>query len=429
MNLPKVDLGCGTLLESEFTSAAYTCEQLNIVDCPNQIDQNLPDPHDMLTWNQEQRLIGFRNTYRSYDGTVFYVNKSQIQALTQYEKTINNQNVSFSLENKTYHLNDYLESQDVAGLIILKKGQIAYEYYKSDNDATTLWTSRSIAKSIVATLVGVAIKQGKITSLDDLIIHYLPDLKHTAWEKVTLRQLMQHTSGVEWGEDYTDPQSDFSKMTYCEVKSDPDACVYELVKNLKAKYEPGKVWSYSTGGSYLVGKVLEAATKESLATYLEKNVWQKAGMEKNGIWQSYKRGVTDMGGHGFNATLRDYARLGLFILNEGRLSNGEKLLPDGWTKEATAWTKAEQSVSEAYPNGVYGFQWWNSHAKHGSPLTTKNAEYTYWGFGIYGQIMAINPKDDIVMIQWGTWPTAMPSEKIMDEKSLFLNAVTNYLEK
>lgn len=429
MKLSKIALCFGALMMSGATFAAYSCEGLKLVDCPNQVDQQLPDPHDMLTWNQEQRLIGFRNTYRSYDGSVFYANKNNVLKLPKYKKTINNQNISFSLDNKTYHLNDYLQSQDVAGLMILKNGQIAYEYYKNDNDATTLWTSRSVAKSIVATLIGVAVKQGKIKSLDDPIIQYLPDLKNTAWEKVSLRQLMQHTSGVAWSEDYKNPESDFSHMTYCEVKADPDACVYELVKNLKVKHAPGTVWSYSTGGAYLVGKVLEAATHENIASYLEKNVWQKAGMEKNGIWQSYQRGVTDMGGHGFNATLRDYARLGLFIMNEGQLSNGTKLLPNGWTKEATDWTKAKNSVSEAYPHGIYGFQWWNSHAKHGSPLTTKNAEHTYWGFGIYGQIMAINPKDQIVMIQWSTWPSAMPSEKIMDEKSLFLNAVTNYLEK
>ena len=211
--------------------AEYTCSELKLVDCPNQKDNKLPDPHDMLTWNQEQRLVGFRNTYRSYDGSAFYANKKNILKLPKYKKTINNQNISFSLDNQTYHLNDYLKSQDVAGLMILKNGQIAYEYYKADNDDSTLWTSRSIAKSIVATLVGVAIKQGKITSLEDPIIKYLPDLKDTAWDKVTLRQLMQHTSGVEWDEDYTNPQSDFSQMTYCEVKDDPDACVYDLVKH------------------------------------------------------------------------------------------------------------------------------------------------------------------------------------------------------
>ncbi|WP_434277992.1 serine hydrolase [Acinetobacter sp. CE-15] len=429
MKLSKITLFLGSIIMSSLAFAEYSCQELGLIDCPNQVDKQLPDPHDMLTWTPEQRVIGFRNTYRSYDGSAFHPDKNNILKLNKYEKPITNKKITYSIGSKKFHLNDYLKRQVVVGLIILKDGKIAYEYYKSDNDATTLWTSRSIAKSIVATLVGIAIKQGKIHSLEDPIIQYLPDLKGTAWEKVTLRQLMQHTSGVEWDENYKDPQSDFAKMTYCEVEKDPNTCVYENIKKVKTKYEPGTVWSYNTGGAFLVGKVLEAATHENIAAYLEKNVWKKVGMEKNGIWQSYKRNVIDMGGHGFNATLRDYARLGVFISNEGRLSNGEKLLPDGWTKEATNWTKAKGSVSNDYPNGQYGFQWWSSHAKSGAPLTTKNADATLWGFGIFGQMMAINPKDNIVMIQWSTWDTAIPSEPIINEKSLFFNAVTNYLTR
>lgn len=418
-----------TFLLTNLSYAEYTCADLKLKQCPNQVDKVLPNPHDMLTWTPEQRMIGFRNTYRIYDGSVFYADTKNILKLNKYKKVITNEDIKFELNNKDYDLNDYLVSQNVAGMIILKNGQIAYEYYKGDNDATTLWTSRSIAKSIVATLIGVAIQQKKINSLDTPIIEYLPDLKNTVWHNVTIRQLIQHTSGVHWSEDYKDPQSEFAKMTYCEVKADPDACVYDLVKNLKPEHAPGTVWSYNTGGAYLVGKILEAATKQNIASYLEQNVWTKVGMEKNGIWQSYQRGVTDMGGHGFNATLRDYARMGQFILDEGKLKNGKKILPNGWTALATDWTKAKNSVSKDYPNGIYGFQFWNSHAKHGKPLTTKNNNSTFWGFGIYGQIMAINPKDHIVMIQWSTWDTAMPSERIMDEKSLFLNSVTNFLSK
>lgn len=427
MKIKKVTLLLGSLLASGITCAEYSCRELNLVDCPTPVDKQLPDPHDMLTWTAEQRVIGFRNTFRSYDGSVFHPDKKNILALPKLSKMITNNAIQYRVDQKTYHLNDYLKSQNVAGLIILKDGKIAYEYYGRGNNATTLWTSRSVAKSVVATLIGIAIQQGKIKSLDDPIIQYLPDLKGSAWEKVSLRQLMQHTSGVQWNENYKDPNSDFAKMTYCEVEQDPDACVYQNVKQVKAKYEPGAVWSYNTGGAFLVGKVLEAATHENIAKYLEHNVWQRVGMEREGVWQSYKRNVTDMGGHGFNATLRDYARFGQFVMTEGQVLNGEKMLPNGWLAESINWNKAKGSVWDDYPNGKYGFQWWNTHATYGSPLTTPNADTTFWGLGIFGQMLAINPKDKIVMVQWSTWETAIPSKAIDNEKSLFFNAVTNYL--
>ncbi len=422
----------GTALFGVFMSfnvwANYSCEQLNLTDCPTPVDQKLPDPHNMLTWTSQDRVIGFRNTFKSYDGTVFKPNKNNIYALDRYKKQIKNRDITYQVDGKDYHLNDYLKSQDVAGLIILKNGKIALEYYGKGNNPTTLWTSRSVAKPIVTTLIGVAVQQGKIKSLDDPIIHYLPDLKGTAWSDVTLKQLLQHTSGVQWNENYQDPKSDFAQMTYCEASPNPTDCVYQLVKQLKPKHTPGEVWAYNTSGSWLAGLILEKATGKSIAQNMQ-DVWQKFGMEREGIWQSYERNKADMGGHGVNATLRDYARFGQFVLNEGRLKTGEKLLPEHWTQDATTWVQKKGSVSEKYPEGIFGYQWWNSKAKYGAPLKTKNSDATFWGFGIFGQMMAINPKDQIVMMQWTTWQTATPSEKIDNEKSLFFNAVTQYLDE
>lgn len=429
MNIGKINPLLVGMLVSTSTFANYSCEQLNLSDCPTPVDTKLPDPHNMLTWTADERVVGFRNTFRTYEGTVFKPNKKHVYALEQAKKQIKNQDVTYTVNDVTYHLDDYIKSQNVAGLIILKNGKVALEYYGKGNNPTTLWTSRSVAKPITTTLIGVAIQQGKIKSIDDPIVKYLPDLKNTAWQNVTLKHLLQHTSGVEWNENYKDPTSDFAQMTYCEASKDPYKCVYELVKNLKAKHTPGEVWLYNTSGSWLAGLVLEKATGKSIAKNLQDNVWQKFGMEREGIWHSYQTNETDMGGHGFNATLRDYARFGQFVMEEGQLNTGEKLLPDHWTQHATDWTQANGSVSRNYPKGIFGYQWWNSKAKQGSPLTTKNADATFWAFGIFGQMMAINPKDKIVMMQWTTWDTATPSAEIDNEKSLFLNAVTNYLAK
>lgn len=429
MSAIKLGFIFGTVMMTTTTFAQYDCNSLGLKDCPSPLDKNLPAAHDMLSWSQNDRIIGFRNTYRLYDGSVFRPDRKNTLTLPKSKSSLNNNTISYSINNKKYDLNQYLKNQNVTGLIILKDGKIALEYYGHGNTPTTLWTSRSIGKSVVSTLVGIAIQQEKIDSVDDPIIKYLPDLQGTAWQHVTLKQILQHTSGVEWNEDYTDPVSDFAHMTYCEAKINPDECVYQLVKNVKAKNKPGEVWSYNTGGAWLVGKVLEAATGQNIAAYLQNNLWKKAGMEREGVWHSYQRDVTDMGGHGFNATLRDYARFALFVSREGKLSNGQKLLPDHWLADSSNWTQARNSVTPEYPKGQYGYQWWNYHPTSGTPLSSKNMDATFWGRGIFGQRMAINPKNNIVMVQWSAWDSARPSAEIENENALFFNAVTNYLNQ
>src|SRR6202012_5453036 len=119
----------------------------------------------------------------------------------------------YRLSGRRYALEDYLRRQAVTRLLILKDGAIAYEYYGSGNTDKTLWTSRSVAKSVVSILIGIAVQEGAIKSVDDPIIGYLPELRGSAWHDVTLRELLQHTSGVAWNENYADPRSDFARLT------------------------------------------------------------------------------------------------------------------------------------------------------------------------------------------------------------------------
>ena len=175
----------------------------------------------MLTWSQSDRVVGFRNDYRNYAGDVFHHGNATPLPAAAKQLT----DASYRVNGKTYHLQDYLQRQNVSGMLVLKDGKIAWKYLGQGNTDATLWTSRSVGKSVVATLVGVAIKQGKIRSLDDLITQYEPDLKGTAWDGVTLRQLITHTSGVAWNEDYTNPKSDFAQLTECEAKPGTYACV------------------------------------------------------------------------------------------------------------------------------------------------------------------------------------------------------------
>ncbi|MGP2962334.1 serine hydrolase domain-containing protein [Serratia ureilytica] len=408
--------------------ALAACAGTELSACPAPFDTQLPDTHKMLTWSQSDRVIGFRNDYRNYAGDVFH--HGNAAPLVAAAKPLTD--ASYRVNGKTYHLQDYLQRQNVSGMLVLKDGKIAWKYLGQGNTDTTLWTSRSVGKSVVATLVGVAIKQGKIRSLDDLITQYEPDLKGTAWDGVTLRQLITHTSGVAWNEDYTNPKSDFAQLTECEARPGAYACVRKLVAGLQRAHPAGQNWSYSSGGAWLLGDVLERATGMPLAAYLQQSIWQPYGMASDGVWHAYAKGQHDVGAHGFNATLEDWGRFGEFILHNGTLPNGKQILPEDWVAQSSNWTQAAGSVSAAHPNGIYGYQWWNNevpvNATNVEPTPQASLKHSLWALGIFGQMIMVNQAENLVIVQWSTWPQAEPSFSAQPlEASLMFSAIAKEL--
>ncbi|MGF2439141.1 serine hydrolase domain-containing protein [Enterobacter ludwigii] len=408
--------------------ALAACDGTDLNTCPAPFDKQLPDTHKMLTWSQADRVVGFRNDYRNYAGDVFH--HGNATPLPSAEKPLTD--ARYQVNGKTYNLQDYLKRQNVSGMLVLKDGKIAWKYLGEGNSDTTLWTSRSVGKSVVSTLVGVALKEGKIRSLDDLVTQYEPDLKGTAWDGVTLKQLITHTSGVAWNEDYTNPASDFAQLTECEAKPGTYDCVRKLVSGLKREHPAGQHWSYSSGGAWLLGDVLERATGMTLAAYLEKSIWQPYGMASDGVWHAYRKGQHDVGAHGFNATLEDWGRFGEFILHNGTLPNGKQILPDNWVKDASRWTQADSSVSDAHPTGLYGYQWWNNEvpvtATKVVPAANESLKGSLWALGIFGQMIMVNQAENLVIVQWSTWPQAEPSFSAQPlEASLMFSAIANAL--
>ncbi|BDJ17904.1 MULTISPECIES: serine hydrolase domain-containing protein [Enterobacter] len=404
------------------------CNGTDLTTCPTPFDARLPDAHTMLTWSQADRVVGFRNDYRNYAGDVF--RHGNATPLLPAEKPLTD--ARYQVKGKIYNLQDYLKRQNVSGMLVLKNGKVAYKYLGEGNTNSTLWTSRSVGKSVVSALVGIAIKEGKIHSLDDLITQYEPDLKGTAWEGVTLKQLITHTSGVAWNEDYTNSQSDFARLTECEAKPGTYYCVRTLVKGLHREHPAGENWSYSSGGAWLLGDVLERATGMTLAAYLEKSIWQPYGMASDGVWHAYSKGQHDVGAHGFNATLEDWGRFGEFILHNGTLPDGNQILPEGWVKQSSAWTQAKGSVSAAHPKGLYGYQWWNNEvpatATNVEPKVENSLKDSLWALGIFGQMIVVNQKENLVIVQWSTWPQAEPSFSAQPlEASLMFSAIANAL--
>ena len=406
------------------------CRAIGLSACPQPFDAILPPAADMLSWDQRSRVIGFRNTYRLYPGDVFRTRGAKAWPLTPAPYKL--PQLRYQMDGQSLGLSDYLRHQAVTGFLILKEGRVVYEYYGNGNTDRTLWTSRSVAKSVVSILVGMAIREGLIDSVTDPITRYLPELKGTAWDGVTLRDLLQHTSGVAWNEHYADPNSDFAQLTRCEAGPDAYRCVMQLVSTLKRKpgVRPGEQWSYNTAGAWLVGRVLEQATRMSIAQYLETRLWSRFAMQSDGVWQALVKNQTDMGGHGFNATLRDWGRFALFVSMGGRLASGEQLLPADWITQSVTWSKATGSVTPAAPDGQYGYQWWfggldPSRSKASDAMQT--ARHSFWAEGIYGQAIAINPVEKLVMVQWSSWKDADGPDSLYDEQVLFFDALARAL--
>ena len=153
-------------------------------------------------------------------------------------------------------------------------------------------------------------------------------------------------------------------------------------------------------------------------------------MEHDGVWESLDTGKVDMGGHGFNATLRDWGRFGLFVMREGKLSNGDSLLPGNWMAKSIQWTRAKDSVTPDTPDGIYGYQWWSGgllSKERDTDGANATASGTFRAEGIYGQSIAINPKEQLVIVQWSSWAAADGSQTLYDEGVLFANAVARSL--
>ena len=424
-------LAAGSATAAEPASAPLAqCQAIGLTACPEPFDPVLPAPEALLTWDRPSRVIGFRNTYRLYPGDTFRTLGAQPYPLPPAPAPLPPPH--YALHGKSFGLDDYLRRENVTGLLVLKNGRVAYEYYGGGNTDRTLWTSRSVAKSVVSILIGIAIRERFIGAVTDPITRYLPELEGSGWEGVTLRNLLQHVSGMAWNEHYADPTSDFARLTRCEALPDAYDCVFGLIRSLKRKpgVKPGELWSYNTGGAWLAGRVLEKATGMTIARYLETRLWSRFAMEQDGVWEALVKGSVDMGGHGFNATLRDWGRFALFVADGGTLASGERLLPGDWLEQSTAWTHAKGSVTPATPDGQYGYQWWYGGvdpSRKGTDDTALTSRRTFWAEGIYGQAIAIDPTEHLIMVQWSTWERAETPAALYDEQALFFNSLARQL--
>lgn len=338
---------------------------------------SMPTDTDILFWNDEQRDAGFR----ALDRLGWLVDSRVIARGDTVLPLPPGDPLALDFD-----LDAYFAEQRVAALVVLVDGKVVLERYGLGFGPEGRWTSFSVAKSLTSTMVGAALEDGAIRSLDDKVSAYIPDLAGSAYDDVTVRQLLTMTSGVAWNEDYGDPNSDVARFNSHRPEPGMDATV-SYMRRLPREAPPGERWLYKTGETNLIGVLVSSATGKPLAQYLSDKVWSRLGMEQNATWLL---GSTrhEISGCCIQASTRDMARFGLFVMGGGRIGD-EQVVPEGWFAEAGA-TQAD--IGE--PGRGYGYQWWTYD------------DGSFAAQGIFGQGIYIDPARQLVIATNANWPVA-----------------------
>jgi CubicO group peptidase (beta-lactamase class C family) len=337
----------------------------------------LPTNRDLLFWNQSQRDAAFR----ALDRIPLLAKWHVVPAGASPRPLPPGPPLKLALD-----VDAYMAGQRSAALIVLQDGKVRLERYGLGFGRGGRWTSFSVAKSVTSTLVGAAIRDGFIHGMDDKVSQYIPQMKGSAYDDVSIRELLTMTSGVQWNEDYDDPKSDVARFNNHQPEPGVDALV-SYMRRLPRAAPPGTRWHYSTGETNLVGILVSQATKQPLATYLSKKIWVPAGMEQQATWILSRSGQ-EISGCCLQAATRDFARFGQFIL-EGARIDGHSVVPDGWLDDATT-----TRVGIGERDRGYGYFWWTY------------ADGSYAARGIFGQGIFTDPKRKLVIASSADWPKA-----------------------
>jgi CubicO group peptidase (beta-lactamase class C family) len=279
--------------------------------------------------------------------------------------------------------------------------------------------SQSIAKSILSILVGAAVDQGLLRNVDDPVTAYLPELAGTGYSGVSIKQVLQMATGVGYSEDYRDSTSGAATIGAALITGKPSFA--DFVRSMQpTEVAPGTAFQYQSVNSQLLGLLLENVTGTSLSRWAERTLWSRLGAESDATFYQ-ARGQPDTCAFAcFNATLRDYGRVGLLMLGHGAIG-GRRVVSEDWvrqsiTPDADFQRPVPAGVSEG-PRTGYGYQWWIPPGSDGA----------FMAVGIFGQAIYVNPARRIVVVQTAAWPTPIGGEGLGAERTAVFDAIAGQL--
>ena len=294
-----------------------------------------------------------------------------------------------------YSLDEYLRRNYVTGFLVLHDDQIIFERYLHGADQGSRFVSQSVGKSIASILVGAAIDEGKIHSIDDPVDKYLPYLASSGYHGVSIRNTLEMATGVDYSEDYRDPHSGAALIGAALLTGKPT--FHDFAASIKATAtKPGTKFNYQSVNTQVLGLLLERVSGKRLNELAEEKLWKKIGAQSDAFFYESKDQPDTCAFACFNATLRDYARVGLMMMRDGTLGR-QRVVSTSWVHDSTTpsadFLKPGALGELGGPLG-YAYQWWIPPGDDGA----------FEAQGIFGQSIYVNPKMHVVIVQTSAWP-------------------------
>lgn len=313
--------------------------------------------------------------YKKFPGREIKSNSTKYNFVSKPDGKLN---CSKKYDNKEISFEEYLEKNKTVAFLVIQNDTIKYEKYFNKYNQEDIVASFSMAKSILSILIGIAVDEGLIKSVDEPITNYIPELKKNNLEKVTIKHLLQMTSAIRFNESYFNPFGDAATYYYGRN-------LRKEILKLKLKSEPGKHFEYISGSSQVLGLVLERALKDkTISQYLQEKLWQPLGMEYDASWSiDKKKNGLEKTFCCLNARARDFAKIGRLYLNNGNW-NGKQIVSERWVKESTKIDTTDGSSK------YYQYQWW---------LPSKSGDFM--AQGILGQYIYVNPSKKLIIVRLG----------------------------
>ncbi len=294
--------------------------------------------------------------------------------------------LSYEYDGKTKDLTAFLEKTGTTGLLVIKDDSILFEEYYQDEKASDKHNMFSVTKSFVSALIGIAIEDGLIESIDDPITKYVPELKGSGYDGTAIRHILTMSSGIRFTEDYGDLMSDVNRMSMAIATG---GSLDEFAASLEREREPGTFNNYVSVDTHVLGMMLVNVTGKTLTELLQQQIWQPIGMEFDGTWAIDGEGMEVAMG-GMSVSLRDMARLGRLYLNKGNW-NGNQIVPAQWVDDSVTPSAPHLEAGFNNPGSDtpygYGFQWW----------TPSNPRGDFMASGIYHQFIYVDPTTNVII--------------------------------
>jgi len=328
----------------------------------------------------------------------------------------------FNFENQSRFTEHFIKSTDTSALLVIKNGELRLEKYFHTGGRDVQWISWSVAKSFVSALIGIAIEEDLIGSINEPITHYVTSLKGSAYDGVSIKNVLQMSSGANWNEDYSDQNSDIHRLGAAMAGEESLA---EFVENIENAAEPGTLCQYNSADTQALGMLLVNATGRSITSYMQEKICQPLGMCSSGYWIVDKAGM-EMALGGLNLTARDFAKIGELYRNQG-LWRGVQIVPECWVSASTESDSPHLQTGQVLVGGHvlplgYGYQWWIPEGGCGE----------FSAIGVYNQFIYVDPSRGVVIVKlsanraYGTTPNEETNREM--ESIEFLRAVARAMD-